>query len=97
MIRARWFRRLGWTLLAAVFLLAGWRLAGFSKTQYASLHGWEHFQRCHCAVVTLLAASRVPGLLVKISDEGDYWPRRSLTRLRQNLDQMNSSKVRFAE
>ena len=27
MIRARWFRRLGWTLLAAVFLLAGWRLA----------------------------------------------------------------------
>jgi hypothetical protein len=67
----------------------GWRLAGFSKTQYASLHGWEHFQRCHCAVVNLLAASRVPGLLVKISDEGDYWPRRSLTRLRQNLDQMN--------
>ncbi len=27
MIRARWFRRLGWILLAAVFLLAGWRLA----------------------------------------------------------------------
>jgi hypothetical protein len=68
---------------------SGWRLSGFSKTQYASLHGWEHFQRCHCAVVNLLAACRTPGLRVKISDEGDYWPARSLTGLRQNLDQMN--------
>jgi hypothetical protein len=67
----------------------GWRLAGFSKTQYASLHGWEHFQRCHCAAVNLLAACRAPGLRVKISDEGDYWPTRSLTGLRRNLDQMN--------
>ncbi len=68
---------------------AGWRLAGFSKTQYASLRGWEHFQRCHCAVVNLLAACRTPELRVKISDEGDYWPRRSLAKLRQNLEQMN--------
>lgn len=67
----------------------GWRYAGFSKTQFASLHGWEHFMRCHCAVVHLLAACRSPELRVKISDEGDYWPRRSLKALRQNLDQMN--------
>jgi hypothetical protein len=67
----------------------GWRLAGFSKTQYASLHGWEHFLRCHRAVVDLLAALRMPGVRVKISDEGDYWPRRSVTALRQNLNQMN--------
>ena len=68
---------------------SGWRLAGFSKTQYASLHGWEHFRRCHCAVVNLLTACRSPDLHVKISDEGGYWPRRSLTTLRRNLDQMN--------
>jgi hypothetical protein len=67
----------------------GWRLAGSIKTQYASLHGWEHFQRCHCAVVDLLAACRMPGRRVTISDEGEYWPRRSLARLRRNLDQMN--------
>jgi len=36
-----------------------------------------------------LAAGRSPELRVKISDEGDFWPRRSLTKLRQNLDQMN--------
>jgi hypothetical protein len=68
---------------------AGWRLSGFSKTQYASLRGWGHFQRCHCAVVEILAALRPLGLRVRISDEGDYWPRRSLTRLRRNIEQMN--------
>jgi hypothetical protein len=68
---------------------AGWRLAGFSKTQYASLHGGEHFLRCHRAVVELLAALRSPGLRVKITDEGDYWPHRSVTALVRNLDQMN--------
>ena len=67
----------------------GWRHAGFSKTQFASVHGWEHFARCHCAVVHLLAACASPHLGVKISDEGEYWPRRSLKRLRENLDQMN--------
>jgi len=67
----------------------GWRYAGFSKTQFASLHGWEHFVRCHCAVVHLLAACASPQLRVTISDEGEYWPRRSLKRLRENVDQMN--------
>jgi len=67
----------------------GWRLARFSKTQYASLRGWDHFQRCHCAVVELLAACRTPALRVNISDEGDYWPHRSLAKLRHNLDHMN--------
>jgi hypothetical protein len=42
----------------------GWRLSGCSKTQYASLHGWEHFQRCHCAVVNLLADAGIPVLRV---------------------------------
>ncbi len=68
---------------------AGWRLSGFSKTQYVGLHGWEHFKRCHLAVINLLAAVRTLDLRVKISDEGEYWPRRSLANLRGNLDQMN--------
>jgi hypothetical protein len=67
----------------------GWRWAGFSKTQFASLHGWDHFQRCHTAVVGLLTACRCLGLRVRISDEGGYWPRRSLTMLRRTLDEMN--------
>ena len=67
----------------------GWRFAGFSKTQYASLHGWEHFLRCHRAVVESLAEWRTLGVRVKITDEGEYWPRRSVSALRRNLDNMN--------
>ncbi len=67
----------------------GWRFAGFSKTQFASLHGWEHFRRCHCAVVDLLHGMRHLGLAITISDEGDFWPGRSVAALRQNLDEMN--------
>lgn len=67
----------------------GWRFQGFTKTQYASLHGWEHFRRCHLAVVDLLAGFGGLGLTVEINDEGDYWPGRSLENLRRNLDEMN--------
>jgi len=69
--------------------LPGWRFHGFSKTQFASLHGWAHFRRCHTAVIDLLAGIRRLGLEVAISDEGDYWPGRSLPELRRNLDEMN--------
>ncbi|HTV41664.1 MAG TPA: hypothetical protein VMF08_13870 [Candidatus Sulfotelmatobacter sp.] len=68
---------------------ARWRIFGFCKTQYASVHGWEHFKRCHCAVVHLLAACRMPDLDVNIMDEGAYWPERSVSKLRENLDRMN--------
>ena len=69
--------------------LPGWRFHGFSKTQYASLQGWEHFRRCHTAVIDLVDGMRRLGLEVRISDEGDYWPGRSLPALRRNLDEMN--------
>ena len=69
--------------------LRGWCFHRFCKTQYASLHGWEYFRRCHTAVIDLLHGFGRLGLRVEISDEGEYWPRRSLARLRQNLDQMN--------
>lgn len=68
----------------------GWRLKSFCKTQYAGLHGWEHFRRCHTAVIDLLAAARRLDLTVEITDEGDYWPGRDLEALRRSLDQMNA-------
>jgi hypothetical protein len=67
----------------------GWRLPGFIKTQYASLHGVEHFLRCHRGAVELLAGLRPLGFRVKITDEGGYWPRRSIASLRSEVDQMN--------
>ncbi len=67
----------------------GWRFSGACKTQYASLHGWPHFLRCHTGVIDLLARCRSRGVRVKINDEGGYWPRRSLTTLQRKLDEMN--------
>ena len=69
--------------------LRGWRLRLFAKTQYASLHGWEHFRRCHLAILAALEIWRELGARVKISDEGGYWPRRSERVLRRELDMMN--------
>lgn len=74
----------------------GWRLAGFCKTQYASLHGWEHFRRCHTAAVDLLAGLRRLGLQVGIDDEGGYWPGRDLGELRRHVEQMNGIVAAFA-
>lgn len=74
----------------------GWRLHGFCKTQYASLHGWEHFRRCHTAAVDLLAGWRELGLRVDISDEGEYWPGRDETALRHNVERMNGIVAGFA-
>ena len=69
--------------------LRGWQLKAFSKTQYASLNGWEHFRRCHVAVVDFLAALHALGIVVKISDEGHYWPHRDVRTLRANVEMMN--------
>lgn len=71
--------------------LPGWRLDLFSKTQYASLHGWEHFRRCHLAVIAALQIWRKLGARVKISDEGEYWPDRSERKLRHELDLMKGA------
>ena len=74
----------------------GWRLGGFCKTQYASLHGWEHFRRCHMAAVDLLVGLRRLGLRVTVSDEGGYWPGRDEAELRRSVDRMNGIVAAFA-
>jgi hypothetical protein len=71
-------------------------LQGFCKTQYASLHGWGHFRRCHTAVIDLLVSIQGPGLTVEIHDEGDYWPGRNLAALRRNLDEINGAVAALA-
>jgi len=69
--------------------LRGWSLRAFCKTHYASLHGWDHFQRTHTAAVDLLLALRPLGLRVKLVDEGGYWPGRDVTVLRAHLDRLS--------
>lgn len=58
--------------------LNGWRWSSFCKTQYASndeYGGVPNFLKCHISVITLLErAAKLPGLKVKIEDEGKYGP-----------------------
>jgi hypothetical protein len=67
----------------------GWGYAGFCKTQYASLHGGEHFLKCHRAVIDLLLIWQQLGATVTIKDEGHYWPGRNKANLLAQVGQMN--------
>jgi hypothetical protein len=68
---------------------AGWRFSAGCKTQYASVHGWEHFLRCHSTVVELLRLAVESGIQVRITDEGGWWPRRSDQNLRRAIEKNN--------
>lgn len=58
--------------------LSGWYWSSFCKTQYASdpeCGGIPNFLRCHISVITLLdRTAKLPGLKVKVDDEGKYGP-----------------------
>jgi len=58
--------------------LAGWHWGSCCKTQYASdsqCGGIPNFLRCHISVITLLdRMAKLPGLKVRVDDEGKYGP-----------------------
>ena len=60
--------------------LAGWSWESFCKTQYAaepSAGSVPNFLRCHISVITLLERiAKLPGMKVRIDDEGNYGPSR---------------------
>jgi hypothetical protein len=65
----------------------GWLLKGHCKTQYAGEHGWEHFLKCHRQIISLLDFWRQLGVMVEVTDEGEYWETRSEEKLRHKLHQ----------
>lgn len=65
----------------------GWLLKGFCKTQYAGEHGWEHFLKCHRQIISLLDFWRQLGVMVEVTDEGEYWQTRLEEKLRNKLQQ----------
>lgn len=70
-------------------LARGWSFASACKTQYAALHGWPHFLKCHRAVIDLAQLWIPGGVDVVIEDEGDYWPGRNVGALRAKLATYN--------
>jgi hypothetical protein len=79
--------------------LSGWHWSSFCKTQYASnpqCGGVENFLRCHLTVVTLLDHAQRLGILQHVSDEGDYWEKRDVKALAQEVGQWNEMIASFA-
>ena len=73
----------------------GWWLESFCKTQYAARHGWEHFLKCHCAVLDLLGAAERFGVSVQVEDEGGLWESGSFAVLRKNLAEYEEGIAAF--
>ena len=78
--------------------LSGWTWESFCKTQYAShpdLGGVENFLRCHLSVVKLLDAANDLGILGEVSDEGEFWERRDLKALTEEVGDWNQHIAGF--
>ena len=73
--------------------LGDWSWSSFCKTQYASnpeCGGVENFLRCHLAIVRLLDHAKELGILKEVSDEGDYWEKRDIKALAQEVGDWNT-------
>jgi hypothetical protein len=79
--------------------LDGWRWSSFCKTQYAShpdCGGVENFLRCHLVVIKLLDIAQSLGILLDISDEGDFWTKRDVPALAREVGEWNQMIAAFA-
>jgi hypothetical protein len=79
--------------------LDGWRWISFCKTQYASnpeCGGVENFLRCHLSVISLLDQARELGILAEVSDEGEFWRKRDVRALAQEVGSWNEMIASWA-
>lgn len=79
--------------------LARWSWSSFCKTEYATnpdCGGLENFLRCHLSVVRLLDHASELGILKEVSDEGDYFTKRDLKALGDEVGRWNTLIAGFA-
>jgi len=72
--------------------LSGWRWSSFCKTQYSSnpnCGGVPNFLQCHLTVIAMLDKARELGCLADVDDEGDFWQKRDLKALVQEIGSWN--------
>jgi hypothetical protein len=78
--------------------VSGWRWTSFCKTQYASdpgCGGVENFLRCHLSLVALLDHAKEIGVLGDVSDEGDFFEKRDVKALVQEVGEWNQMIAGF--
>jgi hypothetical protein len=73
-----------------------WHWMGHCKTQYASVHGEQHFLDCHLRLVDMMEHAIQLGIDVTVYDEGQYWETRDRALLLRELDTMNRLCARVA-
>jgi hypothetical protein len=66
-----------------------WFWQGWCKTQYASVHGEQHFLDCHLRMVDMMEYAIQSGIDVTVWDEGQYWETRDRNVLLAELEKMN--------
>lgn len=79
-------------------LPSGWSWSSFCKTQFASnpdLGGIETFLRCHLSVIRLLDHAKSLGMLYEVTDEGEYWEKRDVKALVEEVSEWNSMMAGF--
>lgn len=73
--------------------LSGWSWCSFCKTEFASnpeFGGLPNFLTCHLAVIATLDHAQDLGVLEHVSDEGEFWERRSLQALAESVGEWNT-------
>ena len=78
--------------------LSGWRGGFFCKTQYASdpnCGGVPNFLQCHLTVIAMLDKAKELGCLADVSDEGDFWQKRDIKALVQEIGSWNEMIAAF--
>ncbi len=71
--------------MIATRLGTGWHWHSFCKTQYANEKGVMNFLRCHTLVVAMLDHAKELEILEEVHDEGDYWEKRDLKALAEEV------------
>ena len=75
-----------------------WLGRGFCKTQYASdpqCGGVRNFLRAHLSVCRMLDYAKQLGLLVEVSDEGDFYEKRDIAALVKTVVSWNEQIAAF--
>ena len=81
-----------WQTRKVATRLSGWCWGSFCKTQYASnpeCGGVANFLRCHLSVIRMLDHAKDMGILTSVSDEGEFWEKRSIEDLSREVGSWN--------
>ncbi|HVX83475.1 MAG TPA: hypothetical protein VH253_01535 [Phycisphaerae bacterium] len=76
----------------------GYHWSRFCKTQFASLSnagGWDNFFKIHDGICRILDHARSLGLQIEVHDESEYFTKRDVPALKNEIDRWNQLVAAF--